>query len=529
MAVTKTFEKAVGYSFADLPWYVVVGAVAALYLVLSLVRNYIVYKKSGAQLATYRGDGMFGFKIIWQVRARLKIGEVVDFMKSRFELHNDVTFRTRVVGRTMINTKDPENIKAMLATQFNDFALGTRHQSIQVTLGDGIFTLDGSGWKHSRAMLRPQFAREQVGHVQALEPHVQALARRIKSHQGAKFDLQALFFDLTIDSGTEFLFGELCESLSVEQAAQTYDPGMNELDPQIKREFAHAFNFSQLMLFFRLMIQNLYFLGDSPKFRRCNKVVHKFTDFYVNKALTASEDELDKLSRGGYVFLYELVKQTRDPKVLRDQCLNILLAARDTTAGLMSFLFFELARNPEILSRLRLEVYAAFGDGSDPDLSALTFELLKKCEYLKWVLNEALRMYPSVPTNFRVAQRDTTLPHGGGSDGQLPIFVAKGTSISYSVFALHREQNYYGKDAEEFRPERWGEPLAKKLGWAFVPFNGGPRICLGQQFALTEASYVTVRLLQIFKHLESFDTEYPPRKQTHLTMSLFNGCNVAMS
>lgn len=91
----------------------------------------------------------------------------------------------------------------------------------------------------------------------------------------------------------------------------------------------------------------------------------------------------------------------------------------------------------------------------------------------------------------------------------------------YSVYVTHRDTKVYGKDANEFRPERWFEPETRKLGWSFVPFNGGPRICLGQQFALTEASYVTVRLLQEFGHLTMDpNTQYPPKKMSHLTMSL---------
>lgn len=525
--VEEALKKYIKETTQGTPWYMIVSALLVAYIMLVQIKNYIVYKKSGATLPIVRGDGCFGFRLLYEMLQQQKIGRGPDYLKGRFELVNGVTMRSRVAGRMALMTKDPELIKAVLATQFNDFALGTRHQSIKVTLGDGIFTLDGAGWKHSRAMLRPQFAREQVGHVQSLEPHVQALATRIRRTKGSKFDLQMLFFELTIDSGTEFLFGESCESLRDEDDA-TCDHSLTGLDPQVKRNFAGAFNYSQSMLFFRISLQMLYFIGDGLKFRRCNKVVHEFTDFYVKKALNASDKELEKLSRGGYVFLYELIKQTRDPIVLRDQCLNILLAARDTTAGLLSFVFFELARNPQILQKLREEIKTAFGEGIDADLSVLTFESLKRCDYLKWVLNETLRMYPSVPSNFRVAQRNTTLPRGGGPDGQSPIFVAKGTPVIYSAYSLHREEQYYGKDADVFRPERWGEPLAKKYGWAFVPFNGGPRICLGQQFALTEASYVTVRLLQLFPHLESFDTIYPPAKLTHLTMSLLGGCNVAM-
>ncbi|SGZ54677.1 CIC11C00000004995 [Sungouiella intermedia] len=505
-------------------WYGVIAFLFVAYVALNHLKQYIIYRRSGASLPPRTGDYILGFKNVAELIKQQQAGTTPEYFQSKYSTVKGKTFRSYMAGTTGITTKDPENIKALLATQFNDFALGsTRYNAIKVTLGDGIFTLDGNGWKHSRAMLRPQFARDQVGHVASLEPHIQALAKRIRRAKGSSFDLQPLFFELTIDTGTEFLFGESCDSLSADPNA-VIDHSSFE---KIRQNFSDSFNYSQNMLFNRVVTQGLYFLRDSFKFRRSNLVVHAFTDHYVQLALNSSEEDIDKYSKHGYVFLYELAKQTRDPKVLRDQCLNILLAARDTTAGLLSFTFYELARNPEILNKLRQEIYEAFGDGED--LSLITFESLKKCEYLKWVLNEALRMYPSVPTNFRVAQKNTTLPRGGGPDGMSPIFIPKGASISYTVYATHRDPEYYGKDAETFRPERWGEPEAKKYGWAFVPFNGGPRVCLGQQFALTEASYTTVRLLQLFKHIESFDSQYPPLKMTHLTMSLFYGCNVSMT
>ena len=206
--------------------------------------------------------------------------------------------------------------------------------------------------------------------------------------------------------------------------------------------------------------------------------------------------------------------------------MNILVAGRDTTAGLLSFVLFELARNPDIYKKLRDEILDKFGTSN---LEEITFESLKKCEYLKAVLNEALRMYPSVPRNYRVSTRNTTLPRGGGSDGTSPIFIPKGRSVIYNIAATHMDPRYYGKDVEEFRPERWFEELTKKLGWAYLPFNGGPRICLGQQFALTEASYVVARLAQTISKLELKEGyEYPPKKMTHLTMSMFDGVYVKM-
>ena len=83
-----------------------------------------------------------------------------------------------------------------------------------------------------------------------------------------------------------------------------------------------------------------------------------------------------------------------------------------------------------------------------------------------------------MPGNTREAAVDTVLPLGGGPDGQSPLFVKKGTCIFYNVYSMHRRPDIYGADSESFRPERW-EGL--RPGWGYLPFNGGPRICLGRE------------------------------------------------
>lgn len=96
--------------------------------------------------------------------------------------------------------------------------------------------------------------------------------------------------------------------------------------------------------------------------------------------------------------------------------------------------------------------------------------------------------------------------------------------VFYSVYSMHRLPETYGPDALEFKPERW-EKL--KPGWAYIPFNGGPRICIGQQFALTEAGYTTVRIVQEFQQLESRDS-MPFTESLTLTMASKNGAKVAL-
>jgi cytochrome P450 len=91
---------------------------------------------------------------------------------------------------------------------------------------------------------------------------------------------------------------------------------------------------------------------------------------------------------------------------------------------------------------------------------------------------KALRLFPPVPINQRTAEVDTTLPVGGGTDGKAPIFLPKGTIVGYNLWAMHRRKDIFGPDADSFNPRRWKD---LRPGWGFLPFNGGPRICLGRK------------------------------------------------
>ena len=282
------------------------------------------------------------------------------------------------------------------------------------------------------------------------------------------------------------------------------------------------------------------FLYRNKKFDESCKIVHNFVDKFVYRALeyrrTQDEEKHtgDKARR--YIFLNELAKATQDPQQLRDEILNILLAGRDTTASLLSNTWHTLARRPDIWARLKVEVDEL--NGKAPD-----YETLRNMKYLKYVLNEcktpllsptrpyintdhntALRLYPVVPANSRFAKRNTTIPRGGGPDGKSPVFIPKGMPVGYSVYSMHRREDIYGPDALEFKPERW-ETL--RVGWGYLPFNGGPRICVGQQFALTEAGYTIVRLMQEFASVEPRD-ERPWAEGLGITMACGNGVKVAL-
>lgn len=505
---------------------------------LAAVVTFVVYREIKIRVLCYRlgalkpvwleNPGIFNSRKMMFIFRLKRNGLLLEYLW-RIWNSSSATMRVLICRKEMLVTTDPDNIKALLATQFNDFALGFRHAQFAPLLGDGIFTLDYDGWKNSRALLRPNFSREKISHLHSLETHLQRLFKHFRKFHGQPFDLQLLFFKFTVDSATEFLFGSSAESLSDESIGEY---PQERFEGQF--EFFRAFNRSQEICSSRAWLQQFYMLANIfyySEFRRCNKIVHNFANYYVDLALSMSDDELDKASEDGYIFLYQLAKQTKNRKVLRDQALNIMIAGRDTTAGLMSFTFYELAKNPDIWAKLKEEIYERFGDGTDPRLEDITFEALKKCTLLKNIISEVLRLYPSVPLNFRQANKHTTLPVGGGKDGTDPLFVEKGQVVAYIIIATHRNEKYYGKDADVFRPDRWNDRNLKP-GWAYLPFNGGPRVCLGQQFAITEASYVIARICQQFPNLYDHDREpdvYPPRMVSQLTNSLADGCWVSFS
>lgn len=247
------------------------------------------------------------------------------------------------------------------------------------------------------------------------------------------------------------------------------------------------------------------------------EVLNNFVNEYIDRALQLSPEELTSKTKSdaGYTFLHELAGFTRDRKVIRDQLVAVLLAGRDTTASTLSWTIYELARHPEVVARLRDEILRTVGADRTP-----TYADLKGMKYLQYVMNETLRLYPSVPYNVRWSFKDTTLPRGGGPDGSQPLAVLKDSAIGYSTLVMQRRADLYPPPSEKFAhhltfsPDRWYHWQPRP--WEYIPFNGGPRICIGQQFALTEMGYVLCRLFQRYDRVRSYmdeiDGGYPALK-----------------
>ncbi|XXG97961.1 hypothetical protein Hte_004277 [Hypoxylon texense] len=420
------------------------------------------------------------------------------------------TFRHRIFpnpGYSMV-TDEPDNVRAVLSTSFDDWDIPqVRIRAALPVLGHhSIFSTNGDEWRRARASLRPAFVRDQVADLRCFDRHVARLIARIP-RDGSIFDLQAMFSMLTTDTISDFMFGRSTDILGSA--------------PEDGLRFGRCFDISMQKIANRARLGWITTLLGDRELDECTAFMNAYVDKYIGE-VRSEQSEAEGENSKRYVFLNELLRTGEPDEVIRDQLMSIFTAGRDTTTSVLSYLFLELSRRPDVVTAIQREV----SDLGLDDMEQLpTWEQLRNMKYLNWAIKEALRLNPPVATNAREAVRDTVLPLGGGPDGKSPVFVTKGTLVRYLPWTIHRRRDIYGDDADEFRPERW-EVL--RLTFEYVPFNAGPRICVGQQFALTQLAFVTFRLLQTFKTIERKD-DRPPIQKIGINTSMLYGCWVSMT
>ena len=159
-------------------------------------------------------DPVFGLDYFWTSFKQFKEHVALESTQRQFDILKTNTFYVSVLRQPLIFTIEPENLKTILALNFKSWGLEEeRKKNVGALLGDGILMTDGASWQHSRDMLRPNFVRSQIGDLPMFETHVKQLTAAIP-RDGSTVDLQGLFFRLTLDIATEFLFGESSNSLA---------------------------------------------------------------------------------------------------------------------------------------------------------------------------------------------------------------------------------------------------------------------------------------------------------------------------
>ncbi|KAI0596933.1 cytochrome P450 [Biscogniauxia sp. FL1348] len=471
----------------------------------------------------YPGD-MYGIRFLLETAQQLKSHTILQQRRWMLDtLGHTIRHRTFPDPFVTIMTDDPENIKAMLSTKFEDWNIpAIRIHSFLPVLGrHSIFTTNGPEWAHSRSIMRPAFVRDQISDLACFDRHIGKLTARIRAAGGRPVDLQALFSMLTTDSISDFMFGHTTDLLGAA------DPDADAL------RFGACFDASMQSIARKARLGWLTLVLPDRELAAHTRFMRAFVAKYVAE-VRAKQQQYDHSTattttttnpdsngeRKKYVFLHELLQSGEPDDVIRDHLLSIFTAGRDTTTSVLSYLFYQLSQRADVAARIRGEIAAAAVAARDP-----TWEDLRGMRYLGWTVKEALRLNPPVASNQREAVRDTVLPRGGGPRGDAPVFVARGSTCRYQTWVMHRRKDIYGEDADEFRPERW-ESL--RLTFEYLPFNAGPRICIGQQFALTQLAMVTFRLLQAFPTIERRD-DRPPIQKLGVNTSMLYGTWVSMT
>lgn len=201
---------------------------------------------------------------------------------------------------------------------------------------------------------------------------------------------------------------------------------------------------------------------------------------------------------------------------IMDECKTFFFAGHETTAGLLTWSMLLLAANPEWQEKAREEVLDVLGESMDNLPEA---ETLHKLKILGMIINETLRLYPPAIVITRYALMDMKLGD---------MFIPKGSSVWIPVLAIHLDQELWGEDAHQFKPQRFEQGVARacKHPLAYMPFAFGPRNCVGQSFALMEAKIVLSMILRKFRFTLAPSYQHAP--VTMLTLKPKHGAQVIL-
>ena len=289
---------------------------------------------------------------------------------------------------------------------------------------------------------------------------------------GSLLDVQALFARYTLDAIGHIGFGVTIGCLEDGEAA---------------RAFSAAFDAAQQSCAWRFLdpfwrLKKLLRLGNERDLHRALVDVNDFASRVVAERRTLSADDLG--SRGDLLSRF-MLKGFGDGE-LRDVVINFVIAGRDTTAILLTWAAYELARHPEAVAALRDEARAAAA-GGEVGYDAVT----NRMPLLKSTLTEVLRLHPSVPADLKTAVRDDTLPDG--------TRVHKGDRVMFAVWAMGRQPSLW-PEPETFDPRRFLDDGAFRFPPAasFPVFFAGPRTCLGKDMAYLGAGLLLTSLLARF-------------------------------
>lgn len=183
------------------------------------------------------------------------------------------------------------------------------------------------------------------------------------------------------------------------------------------------------------------FLVPKRQYYRDLDYIESFMDPIIMETINQLNDKTSGEKPGrkdrGYTMLHACAEVSSEPRFLRDELITAMFAGRDNVAMALTWTLYELARHPDVVEDLRQVIQTTIGFDQKP-----TYENLKSMKMLSNIFSETLRLYPGVPINMRMCAKDTSLPHGGGPDGNGPIGVLAGTNVIYSSHMLRKSKSH---------------------------------------------------------------------------------------
>lgn len=340
--------------------------------------------------------------------------------------------------------------------------------------GDGLFTSKTKepNWQKAHSILMPAFSQQAMKgyHTMMVDIAQQLVQKWARLNPNESIDVPDDMTRLTLDTiglcGFNYRFNSF------------YRENHNPFIISMIRALDEAMHQST-----RLPIQTQLMVRTKRQFERDIKSMFSLVDKIIAERKEGDDQgETDLLAR---------MLNVKDPHTgerlddvnIRFQIITFLIAGHETTSGLLSFAIYLLLKHPEVLKKAYEEVDQVLGD------SIPSYQQVLDLKYIRMILDEALRLYPTAPQFTLYAKDDTVI---GGK-----YRLKKYDNVSVIIPKLHRDKDAWGEDAEEFRPERFAD-MTKIPVHAYKPFGNGQRACIGMQFALHEATLVLGMILQHF-------------------------------
>ena len=360
---------------------------------------------------------------------------------------------------------DPDGIERVLVgdpeafpkPEFQADALGE-------LLGDGLLLSEGETWNKQRKLATPAFS---MARLAGFDERIAGHAERLVSGWagGEDRDIEVEMTDVTIDVITDLMLGTELDDGQRERLRENLEPIGEQFEPDPIR-FA------------------LPSWAPTPGEREYDAAVGA-VDGIVDEIIAErrgtegdAEGPMDLLS----VLLRAQTAGEQSDERLRDEVVTTLLAGHDTTALTLTYTWYLLSEHPEKRARVEAEADAVEGTPTMDDVAEF--------EYIEWVIKEAMRLYPPVYTLFRDTARDVEL---------LGYEIPAGSAVMLPQWAVHRSPTYWD-DPEAFRPERWRpERRGDRPRFAYFPFGGGPRHCIGKHLAELEAKLIVAVIAKRFE------------------------------